>query len=215
MRHGRHHAPLRQAQLSREGRPRPRGNGQEGVLHRPHRPSRPRADRHPEGRLQDALRIRAGQERRTALLQPGHQGPFGPDPQGRVAAADGQAPVHLHGRRHHPGRCLARAEPVRRPARLPGHQHADGPGRLPRLGSQVPRHARHARHLRSEHGDAALRRADRDRRAFRRPRDRRPGPLRLASAQDHSHRHRSVLDQQARQGRHPDRRRRQGSAQGN
>ena len=36
----------------------------------------------------------------------------------------------------------------------------------------VPRHARHARHLRSQHGDAALRRAAGRRRALRRPGDR-------------------------------------------
>jgi acetolactate synthase-1/2/3 large subunit len=40
------------------------------------------------------------------------------------------------------------------------------------------RHAGHARHLRSEHGDAALRRPDRHRRPLRRPRDRQPEALR-------------------------------------
>ena len=48
----------------------------------------------------------------------------------------------------------------------PGHRQA------------VRRHARHARHLRSQHGDAALRRAAGRRRALRRPRDRQPGALR-------------------------------------
>ena len=46
---------------------------------------------------------------------------------------------------------------------------------------QYRRHARHARHLRSEHGDAALRRPDRHRRPLRRPRDRQPETLRLAT----------------------------------
>ena len=63
---------------------------------------------------------------------------------------------------------------------------------------EVPRHARHARHLRSEHDDAELRRAARRRRALRRPRDRQPEALRVGRAQDHPHRHRSVVDLQAR-----------------
>jgi hypothetical protein len=74
------------------------------------------------------------------------------------------------------------------------------------------RHARHARHLRSEHGDAALRRPDRHRRPLRRPRDRQPEALRQQSAQDHPRRHRPVVDLQAGEGRHSHRRQRQGRA---
>ncbi len=67
------------------------------------------------------------------------------------------------------------ADPPRAAARFSVHEHADGPRRLPRNRSAVHRHARHARHVRIEHGDAELRRADRRRRALRRPRDRQPG----------------------------------------
>ena len=131
-----------------------------------------------------------------------------------AAAAGRQAPLHLHRRRRGAGQCVGRVARARRPARLPGHQHADGPGRDPGERPEVPRHARHARHLRSQHGDAALRRAAGRRRALRRPRDRQPEALRLGRAQDHPHRHRPVVDLQARQGRHPDRRRREGRAAG-
>ena len=51
-------------------------------------------------------------------------------------------------------------------AGLPRHQHADGPGRLPGVGPQVPRHAGHARHDRSQQRDAELRRAAGRGRAF-------------------------------------------------
>src|SRR5471030_2668922 len=61
---------------------------------------------------------------------------------GQIRKAD-----DLHRRRRDPGQRLARAEPLRRQARLPGHQHADGPGRLPRVERELCRHARHARHL--------------------------------------------------------------------
>ncbi len=43
---------------------------------------------------------------------------------------------------------------------------SDGSGRLPRERSAVPRHARDARHLRSQHGDAELRRSACGRRAL-------------------------------------------------
>ena len=80
----------------------------------------------------------------------------------------------------------------------PVHQHADGPGRHRGERPEVPRHARHARHLRSQHDDAELRRAAGRRRALRRPRDRQPEALRVGRAQDHPHRHRPVVDLQAR-----------------
>ena len=123
-------------------------------------------------------------------------------------------PVHLHRRRGGDRRRLGRAARPGRPARLSLHQHADGPGRLSGERPEVPRHARHARHLRSEHDDAELRRPARRRRPLRRPGDRQPEALRLGRAQDHPHRHRSVVDLQAGEGRHPDRRRRQGGAAG-
>ena len=123
-----------------------------------------------------------------------------------------QAPVHLHRRRRRPRQCLGRTARAGRPARLSVHQHADGPRRLSAERPEVPRHARHARHLRSQHDDAELRRPAGRRCALRRPRDRQSEALRIGRTQDHPHRHRPVVDLQARQGRHPDRRRRQGRA---
>jgi glyoxylate carboligase len=41
MRHGRHHAPLREAQLPGQGRQGPGLNDEEGLLHRLHRPPGP------------------------------------------------------------------------------------------------------------------------------------------------------------------------------
>ena len=89
-----------------------------------------------------------------------------------------------------------------------------GLGALPVERPEVPRHARHARHLRSEHDDAELRRPARRRRPLRRPRHRQPEALRVGREEDHPHRHRPVVDLQARQGRRADRRRRQGRAAG-
>ena len=53
--------------------------------------------------------------------------------------------------------------------RLPDHLDADGARRLSGRRSAMARHARHARHLRSQLGDARLRRDDLHRRALRRP----------------------------------------------
>ena len=140
--------------------------------------------------------------------KPVDQGPPGADQEGGAAAARCRAADDLHRRRRDPGR-TRRPELNRlvEPARLPVHQHADGAGRLSRQRPQVRRHAGHARHLRSQHGDAALRRAARDRRALRRPRDRQSEALRQQPAQDHPYRHRSFVDFQAGQGRCADRRR--------
>ena len=71
-------------------------------------------------------------ERRDALVQPGAEGPRRPDQEGRAAAARRQAALHLHRRRRRPRQRLGRAARAGRPARLPVHQHADGPGRLSR-----------------------------------------------------------------------------------
>ena len=60
---GRHHAPVRQAQLPGEGRQGPRDDDQEGVLHRHHRPARPGAGGHPEGR--DRAQVPSTATRRT------------------------------------------------------------------------------------------------------------------------------------------------------
>ena len=76
-----------------------------------------------------------------------------------------------------------------------------GLGAYPGLRSAVARHARHARHLRGQQGDARLRRDDLHRRALRRPHHR-PARRLLAGLEEDPRRHRSVVDQQERQGRH-------------
>ncbi len=91
--------------------------------------------------------------------------------------------------------------------RHPDHLDADGARRLSGGGQELARHARHARHLRSQHGDARLRRDDQHRRALRRPHHRPPQCL-LAGLEEDPHRHRPVLDQQDGAGRHSGRRRR-------
>ncbi|WP_407510358.1 thiamine pyrophosphate-binding protein [Ralstonia sp. GP101] len=69
------------------------------------------------------------------------------------------------------GVVLAEAsEELRQLAALTGYprdEHADGPGCVPRHQQAVRGHARHARHVRSQHGDAELRRSDCHRRAIR------------------------------------------------
>ena len=90
--------------------------------------------------------------------------------------------------------------------RLPDHLDADGARRLSGQRSALARHARHARHLGGELGDARLRRDDLHRRALRRPHHR-PARRVLAGLAQDPRRHRPVVDQQERQGRHPDHRR--------
>ena len=83
VRHRRHHAPHRQAQLPGQGRARPGRDHEEGLPHRPQRPPRPGGGGHPQGCVvqEGAVRglPRVGGD---ALLQPGAQGPWRPDPQG-------------------------------------------------------------------------------------------------------------------------------------
>ncbi len=74
MRYGRHHAAVRQAQLSGQGRARPGRRDQEGVLHRAKRPAGPGAGRHSEGCDGGALRVRISARSVDALVQAGCQG---------------------------------------------------------------------------------------------------------------------------------------------
>ena len=97
--------------------------------------------------------------------------------------------------------------------RLSHHLDADGARRLSRLRSAMARHARHARHLGGQPGDARLRPDDLHRRALRRPHHR-PARRLLARLEEDPRRHRSVLDQQERQGRHSDHRRLRPRARG-
>ena len=124
--------PDRQAQLPRQGRARPGADDEEGLPHRAHRPARPGGGRHPEGRVAEDRALPLPGQGGDALVQPGAQGPRRADPQGGAAAAAGRAALHLHRRRRDPGQRLGRAARAGRPARLPLHQHADGPGRRSR-----------------------------------------------------------------------------------
>ncbi len=89
---------------------------------------------------------------------------------------------------------------------LSHHLDIDGARRLSRRRSAMARHARHARHLGSELGDARLRSDDLHRRALRRPHHRTARRF-LARLEENPCRHRSVVDQQERQGRSAHRRR--------
>ena len=210
MRHRRHHAAHRQAQLPRQGSEGSGDDDQEGVPHCAHRATWSGGGRRAERRVvQEGCIQRPSRQGRDALVQPGAQGPRRPDPQGAAVAVDGEASVHLHRWRRVVEQRDQRAAHAGRNARLSGHQHADGPRRLSGQRSEVPRHAGHARHDRSQQRDAELRRVAGGRRTLRRPRDRQPQALCAERTQDHSHRHRSVEHFEARQGRHPDRRRRE------
>ena len=88
-----------------------------------------------------------------------------------------------------------------------------GLGAFPAADPAMARHARHARHLGGQLVDARLRRDDRGRRALRRPHHR-PARRLLARLEEDPHRHRSVLDQQERQGRSRHRRRLRARARG-
>ncbi len=74
VRHGRHHAALRQAQLPGEGRQGHRGHHQEGLLPRADRTARAGAGRHPQGRRRPKPGIPLSGNRFDALVQPGAQG---------------------------------------------------------------------------------------------------------------------------------------------
>ena len=69
VRHGRHHALVHQAQLSREERRRPRPRAARGVLRRAHRPARPGRRRHPQGRAVRDRQLRRPVEHQAQDLQ--------------------------------------------------------------------------------------------------------------------------------------------------
>ena len=101
------------------------------------------------------------------------------------------------------------AEALRELAELTEHprrHHADGPRRVPRRPSAVPRHARHARQRHRDHGAAEGRPADHARRPLRRPHHRQGLDVR-ARGQDHPRRHRSGRAGQGAPARRADRRR--------
>ncbi len=130
-----------------------------------------------------------------------------PDRQGGCAAETGEAADDLCWRRGYqlrPGGVRG-VDPTGAGHRLSGHQHADGAGRLSRQRSALPRHAGHARNLRSEPGDARLRRHAGGRRTVRRPRDRAAECVQPGLAEN-PHRYRWIFHQQERSRRSADHR---------
>ena len=209
MRHGRHHAPLHQAQLSREADRGSAAHPARGLLRGGERSSRPGRDRRSEGR---AVRDRDLHDRRARRAAQDLSAPAQGRPRQDQAARrhDGrreEAGLLYRRRRHQFGHGgLAAAARAGAPDRLPDHLDADGARRLSRARSAMAGHARHARHLRGQQCDARLRSDDRGRRALRRPHHRTSRRL-LAELEEDPHRHRSVVDQQERQGRPRHRRR--------
>ena len=209
MRHGRHHAPLHQAQLSRQERQRSGAGAARGVLHRGDRPAGAGGGRHPQGRaVRDGHLSRARGSASIKSYKPHLQGrPRRDQGRGRHDGEGRAADLLYRRRRHQFGAGGERAAARARAAdRLSGDLDADGARRVPGGRSAMARHARHARHLRSQHGDARLRPDDLHRRAVRRPHHR-PDRRVLARLAQDPRRHRSVLDQQERAGRPADRRR--------
>ena len=146
---------------------------------------------------------------------PVQQGPRRPDPQGGATAAGGQAALHLHRRRRHPGQCLGRTARAGRPARLPLHQHADGPGRdaapaTRKFLGMLGMHGTYEANMTMQHCDVLLAVGARfDDRVI-------GNPKHFASVERkiiHVDIDPSSISKRV-QGRHPDRRRRQGRAAG-
>jgi acetolactate synthase I/II/III large subunit len=112
------------------------------------------------------------------------------------------------------GECFGRAARAGRPARLPLHQHADGPGRYRRRATRsflgmLGMHGTYEANMTMQHCDVLLAVGARfDDRVI-------GNPKHFASVERKIiHRHRPVVDLQAREGGHPDRRRREGRAAG-
>ena len=124
----------------------------------------------------------------------------GPAPPG------GRAPADLCRRGRDPLRGCGRADAPGAGGPHPRHDLADGPGRVPGLGSALSRDDRDARHLRGQHECIDLRPHAGRRRALRRPRDRENRRVR-APGRHRAHRHRSDLDPQEHPGQRAPRRR--------
>ena len=163
----------------------------------------PGRGRHPEGHPVRQGHLRQAARSPAQDLSAEAQGRHRQD-QGR-GRADGarQAAAVLYRRRRHQFRPGRRASCCASSCKLTGFPITStlmGLGAYPGRRSAMARHARHARHLRSQHGDARLRRDDLHRRALRRPHHR-PARCVLARLEEDPRRHRSVLDQQERPGR--------------
>ena len=174
VRHGRHHPAVRQAQLPGQERQGPGDHDASKAFHiAAHRPARARCwstspRTSPATSAASSIRSRC-RCAPTTRWSKGHQGQIKKALQLLLAA---ERPMIYTGGGVILANASEGAEPARRPARVPVHQHPDGAGRLQGERPEVRRHAGHARHLRGQHGDAALRRAGGHRCALRRPRDR-------------------------------------------
>ena len=109
VRHRRHHAADRQAQLPGQGRQGPGSDIEEGVPHRPHRPPRPGGGRRAKRRLDGNGTLFLPADRGDALLQPGEEGPWRANQESGAAPARCPAALHLHRRRRRPRKRLGRA----------------------------------------------------------------------------------------------------------
>ena len=187
-----------------------------GVLCCALRPARSRRRGHPQGHPVRQGHIHGPVELAAQELPPSERGRSRRCGGRRRADGERQAPGLLYRRRRHqrgPRRERAAAR-VGEAYGLSHHLDPHGARRLSGLGQAVARHARHARHLRSQQRHARLRRDDLHRRALRRSHHRADRCV-FAGLQEDSRRRRSVLDQQERYGRYPDRRRLRPRAQSN
>ncbi len=204
-RHPRHHDADHQAQLPGDQRRRHPPHHRRGVPHRRHRPPRPGARRHLQGRPAGAHHVLLAAAHRPARLPPGHPPAQQADPRGRPADRRGQAAHPLRRWRRHPGPRQRGAAALRRAEPDPRGHHADGPRRAARQPPAAPRDAGHARLGLGRHRPAEVRPDHRPRRPLRRPGHRPAQDLR-ARRQGHPRRHRPRRDQQEPQGRRADRR---------
>ena len=204
--HRRHHALLHQAQLPRRVDRRPGPDPQGGLLPRPLGPARAGARRHPEKHRQRQNRLHAPRGGAPALVQPDL--PAEPEATARSGPASpgGRAPADLCRRGGDSLQGCGRADPPGAGGSHPRHDLADGPGRVPGLGSALSRDDRNARHLRGQHECIDLRPHAGRRRALRRPRDRENRCVR-APGRHRAHRHRPDLDPQEHPGQRTPRRR--------
>ena len=202
-RHHRHHPAGNQAQLPGDGRARRCARHQGSLLHRPHRPPRPRPHRRAEGRAgrrEDRIPV-AGRGGPARLLPARRAGP--------AAGARRRRPDQPGGAAGDPGRPrradlpgVGRAAGAGGESADPGDHHAAGHRRDVHRARAEPGNARDARHGLRQPGHRPLRPGDLPGGAVRRPGDRTAQRL-CARSQDRSRRRRPHRVQQERGGRRP------------
>ena len=110
----RHHDADRQAFVARPGRARAAAGDQERLPRRPHRPARPGARRHREGRPGGRARLLLPRRRRPARLAAADEGARAPGARGGEGDRRGAPADRLRGRRRDQRRGLRRAARARR-----------------------------------------------------------------------------------------------------